>query len=60
VLSKTGELLGIMVNGDYCAVINNFLPAKTVRTGDDVTAQNTSDVLNEMAMRVRALPFRMQ
>jgi hypothetical protein len=60
VLSKTGELLGIMVNGDYCAVINNFFPAKTITTGDDVTAQNTSDILNGMAARVRALPFKMQ
>ena len=60
VLSKTGELLGIMVNGDYCAVINNFLPSKTIRTGENTTDQNTSDILNEMAMRVRALPFRMQ
>ncbi len=60
VLSKTGELLGIMVNGDYCAVINNFLPARSIRTGNDVGAQKTSEILNEMAARVRALPFRMQ
>jgi hypothetical protein len=60
VLSKTGELLGIMVNSDYCAVINNFLPSKTFRTGEDVADQNTGATLNEMAMRVRALPFRLQ
>jgi Chromosome segregation ATPases len=60
VLSKTGELLGIMVNGDYCAVINNFLPARTIRTGTGVADQKTGEILNEMAARVRALPFRMQ
>ena len=60
VLSKTGELLGIMVNSDYCAVINNFLPTKTISTGDDTTAQQTGDILNQMAARIRALPFRMQ
>jgi chemotaxis protein histidine kinase CheA len=59
VLSKTGELLGIMVNSDYCAVINNFLPSRTIQTGD-AGDQKTGAILNEMAMRVRALPFRMQ
>jgi chemotaxis protein histidine kinase CheA len=59
VLSKTGELLGIMVNSDYCAVINNFLPARTIRTGNNIS-QKTGAILDEMAMRVRALPFRMQ
>jgi hypothetical protein len=59
VLSKTGELLGIMVNSDYCAVINNFLPSQTITTGD-VSNQKTGAILDAMAMRVRALPFRMQ
>ncbi|MFO1459990.1 MAG: hypothetical protein U1G08_11320 [Verrucomicrobiota bacterium] len=27
VLSKTGELLGVMVNSDYCAVLRNLQPA---------------------------------
>lgn len=60
VLSKTGELLGVMVNSDYCAVINNFLPSKTIQTGDDITPQKTGAVLDQMAARVRLLPFRMQ
>ena len=60
VFSKTGELLGIMVNSDYCAIVNNFLPAKTLTTGDDVRAQHTADLLNELGARVRALPFKLQ
>lgn len=60
VLSKTGELLGIMVNSDYCAVINNFLPARTVSTGEDISAQRTSSVLNELGARVRSLPLKLQ
>ncbi|MEO6568239.1 MAG: hypothetical protein ABIO94_05705, partial [Opitutaceae bacterium] len=28
VFSKTGELLGIMVNNDFCAVIRNFTPSR--------------------------------
>ncbi len=60
VLSKTGELLGIMVTSDYCAVINNFLPSKTIQTGEDITEQKTGAILDQMAARVRMLPFRMQ
>jgi len=60
VLSKTGELLGIMVNNDYCAVINNFLPTRTITTGDNTTAQNTSALLENLTLRVRNLPFKLQ
>ncbi|OPZ01371.1 MAG: hypothetical protein BWZ09_02729 [Alphaproteobacteria bacterium ADurb.BinA305] len=60
VFSKTGELLGIMVNSNYCAVVNNFLPAKTIATGDDTKAQQTGDLLNALIARYNALPFRLQ
>ncbi|MBD5778686.1 hypothetical protein IEN85_04230 [Pelagicoccus sp. NFK12] len=30
VLSKTGELLGVMVNRRYCALVNNFVPVSTL------------------------------
>ncbi len=60
VLSKTGELLGIMVNSNYCAVLNNFLPARTLRTGDDVAGQKTSVTLDALTARVRALPLKLQ
>jgi X-X-X-Leu-X-X-Gly heptad repeat protein len=60
VLSKTGELLGIMVNSDYCAVVNNFLPNKTIRLGDDVTRQHTGDLLNALAARKMSLPLKLQ
>jgi hypothetical protein len=60
VLSKTGEILGIMVNSDYCAVVNNFLPARKLPTGNDLAGQQTSTVLNELSARVRSLPLKMQ
>jgi uncharacterized coiled-coil DUF342 family protein len=60
VLSKTGELLGIMVNSDYCAVVNNFLPTRKLATGDDVGAQQTSGILNEINARVLSLPLKLQ
>jgi X-X-X-Leu-X-X-Gly heptad repeat protein len=60
VLSKTGELLGIMVNSDYCAVVNNFLTSRKITTGDNITAQQSSSLLNDLNARVRSLPLKMQ
>ncbi|HTO04787.1 MAG TPA: hypothetical protein VL069_13840 [Opitutus sp.] len=60
VLSKTGEILGIMVNSDYCAVVNNFLPARKLPTGGNLGDQKTSTVLNELNARVRSLPLKLQ
>lgn len=60
VLSKTGEILGIMVNSDYCAVVNNFLPTRKLATGDNVTAQQTSSMLNDINARVLSLPLKLQ
>ena len=60
VFSKTGELLGIMVNNDYCAVVNNFLPSRSLKTGDDIMAQETGTILDAMVARYRSLPLRLQ
>lgn len=60
VFSKTGELLGVMVNSDYCAVISNFLPAKTIATGDDIAAQNTGAIFDALAARIQQLPLKLQ
>ncbi len=60
VFSKTGELLGIMVNRDYCAVIDNFLATTTIKTGDDAKDQHTREILTAMISRLQRLPFRLQ
>ena len=59
-ISKTGELLGIMVNKDYCALINNFLPAKTITTGDNTSKQGIGGIINALVTRVQMLPPRLQ
>ncbi|MCF3650372.1 hypothetical protein [Synoicihabitans lomoniglobus] len=51
VLSKTGELLGIMVNSELCVMIDTFTPSATIQTGN-VTGQNVEGMLN--AVRERA------
>ena len=60
VFAKTGELLGIMVNNDYCAVLKNFAPAKTIRTGSDIRNQATGALFDELIARVRAMPLKLQ
>jgi X-X-X-Leu-X-X-Gly heptad repeat protein len=60
VFSKTGELLGIMVNSDYCALLKNFTPARAIRTGDDILAQQTGPLLDSLGATVRALPLKLQ
>jgi X-X-X-Leu-X-X-Gly heptad repeat protein len=60
VLSKTGELLGIMVNRDYCVLINNFLPTKTIRTGENITDQRTGTTIDELYARLLSRPYKLQ
>ena len=49
-----------MVNNDFCAVVNIFLPSRKLPTGDDLGADKTSVVLNELNARVRSLPLNLQ
>lgn len=56
VLSKTSELLGIMVSADTCALINNFLPSRSLPLGPDVKATPTGPVLDAVQKRYLALP----
>ena len=60
VFAKTGELLGIMVNDDYCAVLKNFGAARTIRTDQDIRGQSTGQLFDALIARVRALPIKLQ
>jgi len=60
VFSKTGELLGIMVNSDYCAVLRDFSPMKSLRPGEEMLAQQTGPLLDVLNARVAALPLKLQ
>jgi X-X-X-Leu-X-X-Gly heptad repeat protein len=51
VLSKTGELLGIMINNDTCALVGNFTAFRTIPTGEQGDTR-TSAILSEIAGRV--------
>ncbi len=56
VFSKTGELLGLMVSADACALINNFLPQRSLPLGPDLRSTPTGPVLDAVARRVQFLP----
>ncbi|HPU56360.1 MAG TPA: hypothetical protein PLH97_08780, partial [Verrucomicrobiota bacterium] len=60
VFSKTGELLGVMVNESYCLMIRRFESAATLKFGTDVRAQRTGDTLAALHGQVTQLPSKLQ
>ncbi len=60
VFSHSGELLGIMVNSDYCALLKDFSPARTIRTGTDTASEQTGRILDALGERIKSMPDDLQ
>ncbi|PTY08313.1 hypothetical protein DB347_01640 [Opitutaceae bacterium EW11] len=60
VFSRTGELLGMMANNDYCVILNDFTPVRTLRTGDNVKEQHTGAMFEQVFARILRLPLKLQ
>ncbi len=60
VFSKSGELLGMMVNSDYCVLLSDFTPMATIPAGDDKPTAATSALLDSLSARVQAMPIELQ
>jgi hypothetical protein len=60
VFSRTGELLGIMVNNTYCLTIQSYAPAATFVFGRDLSNQHTGGTLSQLYGYVFQLPLRLQ
>ena len=60
VFSKTEELLGIMANGTYCLMLQNFNAGATFQFGKDVRDQHTGDILTGLYSRIFDMPFKLQ
>jgi hypothetical protein len=60
VLSRTGQLLGIMANSTYCMMIRNFDPAATFQFGQDVRQQHTGGTLAAFYAQVAQFPSKLQ
>jgi predicted nucleic acid-binding Zn-ribbon protein len=58
--NKRGDLIGIMVNNDYCAVISSFTPSQTLPAGEEVAQSNTGPVFMDLAARWQRLPYKLQ
>jgi len=59
VLSKSGELLGVMVNRDYCALLGNFAAMATLRSGI-IEAEHPGSLIDSLSGRVQAMPLDLQ
>ncbi|HEY4988312.1 MAG TPA: hypothetical protein VII09_00820 [Opitutaceae bacterium] len=61
VFSKTGELLGIMVNSDFCVLLGDFTAAASIPTGDlKGQGLHTGGTLDGLSSRVMAMPIELQ
>ncbi len=60
VFSKTGELLGIMANNNYCMMIQKMDASATFKFGQDIRAQKPGDTLSRLYAFVAGLPSKLQ
>ena len=60
VFSKTGELLGIMANSEYCAVFKAINLAQQLKFGAEVEQQETATVLGRMRSHFQGLHSDLQ
>ena len=60
VFSRTGQLLGVMANANYCSMVRQFTAVATVRCHADVRDQRLGQTLSRLYSLVLALPFKLQ
>ncbi len=60
VFSKTGELLGVMVNNDYCFVLNQLRTLGAVKTGENPSGLGTREPLQAARNVLLTLPAKLQ
>ena len=60
VLSKTGELLGVMANNNYCLVLRSFAPGMELRFGSAGNTEQTGQTLSFLSSVVSRLPSKLQ
>lgn len=58
--SKSGDLLGMMVNSQYCALVRSMPPSRFIPLGKDIAAQRTGLIGGEISRRLQALPPSLQ
>ncbi len=60
VMSRGGEVLGIMVNGTYCLMLKDLGAAASLDFGSDVRSEHTGQTLARFYSTVQEMPFKLQ
>ena len=60
VFSKSGDLIGMMVNKHYCALLRSFVPTATIPTGTNLNPEAIGIRLATMQRGIQQLPPEMQ
>ena len=60
VFTKSGEVLGLMVNKDYCLLLTEFSPAYHIEMGIGIGGQQTGLLLSQLYGQVSRLPAKLQ
>lgn len=60
VFTRQGELLGLMVNDEYCVLLRPPAITRKVRLGPEITNQHTGALVDELQTRRRSLPAKLQ
>lgn len=60
VFTKGGELLGVMVNKEYCLLLTEFSPAYQMQTGIGIGDQQTGLLLSQLYSQVVRMPAKLQ
>lgn len=60
VFSKAGNVLGIMVNDQYCLVLDDLTPGGSITLGARIQDQKNSETLSNMGFQVSMLPAKLQ
>ncbi|MCP5522947.1 MAG: hypothetical protein H7A46_15525 [Verrucomicrobiales bacterium] len=60
VFTRQGELLGLMVNDEYCVLLRPPAITRKVRLGPEIANQQTGTLVDELQTRLRSLPAKLQ
>ncbi len=60
VFSRSGDLLGIMVNDTYCLLLGNFQSAATFPFGQSLKEMHTSGILSGFYFQIFQSPLKLQ
>ena len=58
--TKSGDVLGVMVNREYCLLLTALSPAYHIQTGVGLASQKTGLLLSQLYGQVARMPGKLQ